>query len=93
MMNVGVIGCGNIAETYFRAQDYFNNINFIACSDINLEVAKKASIEHNVEALTIDEMLNSKNIDLILNLTIHKHTMRFRKSVFYQEKMSIPKNL
>ena len=25
-MNVGVIGCGNIAETYFRAQDYFNNI-------------------------------------------------------------------
>ena len=70
MMNVGVIGCGNIAETYFRAQDYFNNINFIACSDINLEAAKKASIEHNVEALTIDEMLNSKNIDLILNLTI-----------------------
>ena len=33
MKNIGLIGCGNIAETYFRAQDYFNNINFIACAD------------------------------------------------------------
>ena len=28
MKNIGVIGCGNIAETSFRAQNYFNNINF-----------------------------------------------------------------
>ena len=27
MKNIGLIGCGNIAETYFRSQDYFNNIN------------------------------------------------------------------
>ena len=70
MMNVGVIGCGNIAETYFRSQKYFNNINFTACADINLEAAKNASITHNVEALTIDEILNNENIDVILNLTI-----------------------
>ncbi len=96
MMNVGVIGCGNIAETYFRAQDYFNNINFIACSDINLEAAKKASIEHNVEALTIDEMLNSKNIDLILNLTIpqahyevSKKCLLSGKNVYSEKPMSV----
>ena len=95
-MNVGVIGCGNIAETYFRAQDYFNNINFIACSDINLEAAKKASIEHNVEALTIDEMLNSKNIDLILNLTIpqahyevSKKCLLSGKNVYSEKPMSV----
>ena len=23
--NIGLIGCGHIAETYFRAQKYFNN--------------------------------------------------------------------
>ena len=37
MKNIGLIGCGNIAETYFRAQEYFNNINFVACADINLD--------------------------------------------------------
>ena len=34
MMNVGLIGCGHISETYFRSQKYFNNINIIACSDL-----------------------------------------------------------
>ena len=44
MKNIGLIGCGNIAETYFRAQEYFNNINFVACADINLDAAKKQLI-------------------------------------------------
>jgi len=44
MKNIGLIGCGNIAETYFRAQEYFNNINFVACADINLDAQKKQLI-------------------------------------------------
>ena len=44
MMNVGVIGCGNIAETYFRSKDYFNNINFIACSDMKLQKKHQLNI-------------------------------------------------
>ena len=27
MLKVGLIGCGHISETYFRSQNYFNNIN------------------------------------------------------------------
>ena len=49
MKNIGVIGCGNIAETYFRSRDYFNNINFIACADINNEVAKKCANEYQLK--------------------------------------------
>ena len=41
MKNIGLIGCGNIAETYFRAQDYFNNIKFVACADKFPEASKK----------------------------------------------------
>ena len=48
MKNVGVIGCGNIAETYFRAQEYFNNINIIACADINAEVSKKCAEQYKI---------------------------------------------
>ena len=43
MKNIGLIGCGNIAETYFRSQEYFNNIKFVACADINMEAAKKTA--------------------------------------------------
>ena len=48
MKNIGLIGCGNIAETYFRAQEYFNNINFVACADINLDAAKKTAEQYNI---------------------------------------------
>ena len=42
MYNVGLIGCGNIAETYFRSQVYFKNIKIVSCADINEEAAKEA---------------------------------------------------
>ena len=40
MMNIGLIGCGNISETYLRSQEYFNNIKFVSCADINNEIAR-----------------------------------------------------
>ena len=36
--NVGLIGCGHIAETYFRAHKYFNNFKIVKCADINLSL-------------------------------------------------------
>ena len=43
MLKVGLIGCGNISETYFRSQNYFNNINITTCADINSESSKKCA--------------------------------------------------
>ena len=43
VFKVGLIGCGHIAETYFRAEKYFNNIKIIKCADINLKAARKCS--------------------------------------------------
>ena len=70
MKNIGVIGCGNIAETYFRSRNYFNNINFIACADINNEVARKCADEYKIKFQTVDDILLNKDIDIILNITI-----------------------
>ena len=70
MKNIGLIGCGNIAETYFRAQDYFNNINFIACADKLPEAANKCAEQYIIKSLSVDEILNDDDIDIILNLTI-----------------------
>ena len=40
VFNVGLIGCGHIAETYFRAHKYFNNFKIIKCADINKKAAE-----------------------------------------------------
>ncbi len=42
MMKVGVIGCGNIADIYFKnSKQYFNNFEIVACADIKEEAYKK----------------------------------------------------
>ena len=70
VFKVGLIGCGHISETYFRAQEYFNNIKIIKCADINTDSAKKCAIHYNIEAVTVEEILKDKDIEIILNLTI-----------------------
>tara|TARA_Y100000591_G_scaffold330893_1_gene363172 strand:- start:902 stop:2029 length:1128 start_codon:yes stop_codon:yes gene_type:complete len=71
-MNIGIIGCGNISDTYFNSQKIFNNINIISCSDIIEELANKKAEKYNVNCETVDGILNNKDIDVILNLTIPK---------------------
>ena len=40
MMKVGVIGCGNIADIYFKnSKQYFNNFEIVACADIKEEAS------------------------------------------------------
>ena len=96
MKNIGLIGCGNIAETYFRAQDYFNNIKFIACADKFPEVSKKCADQYNIKSLTVDEIIHDTNVDVILNLTIpqahfeiSKLALEAGKHVYSEKPMSM----
>ena len=49
-MNIGIVGCGNISETYFECQKIFNNFKIVACADINKEAAFSAASKYNVKA-------------------------------------------
>jgi len=69
MLKVGLIGCGHIAETYFRSQKYFNNIEIISCADINAEASKKCAQKYNIKAQEVDDLLADKEINIVLNLT------------------------
>ena len=69
-MKVGIIGCGNISETYFNCQKIFNNFEIIACADLNNDFATKSAEQFNVRALSVDDILSNKEIGLIINLTI-----------------------
>tara|TARA_A100001011_G_scaffold113590_1_gene120244 strand:+ start:1668 stop:2813 length:1146 start_codon:yes stop_codon:yes gene_type:complete len=96
MKNIGVIGCGNILETYLRSQEYFNNINFISCADINMELAKKTASENNLKAQTVEELLSDNTIDIVLNITIpqahyevSKKILESGKHVYSEKPMSV----
>ena len=60
IFNVGLIGCGHIAETYFRAHKYFNNFKIIKCADINHKAAIKCTKTNKIKAVSIKEILNDK---------------------------------
>ena len=96
MKKIGIIGCGNIVETYFRSQEYFNNINFVSCADINEETAKLCADKYNIKFQSVDELLSDQNVDIILNLTtpeshyeVIKKTLIARKHSYCEKPMSI----
>ena len=72
IFKVGLIGCGHISETYFRAEKYFNNIKIIKCADINHGNAVRCARTYKIKALTVNELLKDKEVEIILNLTIPK---------------------
>ncbi len=95
-MNVGIIGCGHIFSTYIKAQEYFNNINYVACSDIDMDLAFKTAEKNNLKPKTVDELLSDNNIDIILNITIPqahyevtKKILNSGKHVYCEKPMSV----
>ena len=95
-MKVGIIGCGNISETYFNCQKIFNNFEIIACADINTEFANESAEKFNIKAQSVDDILSNKDIDLIINLTIpsaHKeiiiNSLKVGKHCFSEKPLAI----
>ena len=72
VFKVGLIGCGHISETYFRAEKYFNNIKIVKCADINHANALKCANTYKIKALSVKDLFKDKEVEIILNLTIPK---------------------
>ena len=82
VFKVGLIGCGHIAETYFRAHKYFNNFKIIKCADINNHASNKCAKIYGIKALSVNDLLNDNEVEIILNLTIPKaHYIVAKKSL------------
>ena len=83
IFKVGLIGCGHIAETYFRSQKYFNNIKIIKCADINKKASIKCASEYGIKSLSVNELLKDKEVEIILNLTIPKAHYEIAKKALF----------
>ncbi|MBB4216629.1 putative dehydrogenase [Rhizobium sp. BK212] len=69
-LRIGVVGCGNISLAYMRNAPLFRGVEIIACADLNADAAKRRAAEFNLRAADVDSLIDDKDIDLILNLTI-----------------------
>lgn len=71
MMNIALIGCGNIAPQYTETfAQYPDDVTLVACADINEARAAAYAEEHGLRAHSIPDLLAADDIDIVLNLTI-----------------------
>jgi predicted dehydrogenase len=69
-IGVGIIGCGNISQAYFKGARAFEVLEVVACADINMDVARAKAAENGCQAQTVKALLANKNVDLVINLTV-----------------------
>lgn len=69
-LKLGLIGAGNISASYLGRAPHFAGIRFVAVADMNHVAAEARATEYGIEARSVDALLASPDIDLIVNLTI-----------------------
>ena len=67
---IGIIGCGNISGIYLKSDKTFNNLQLVACADLDRDRARAKAAEYNIKAYTVDELLADPEIEIVINLTI-----------------------
>jgi predicted dehydrogenase len=71
-LRIGLIGCGNISNAYFKGLAPFEHLaKIVACSDLDVARAQAKAQEHGVKkAYSTTDLLQDAEVDLVLNLTI-----------------------
>lgn len=71
-VRVGVVGLGTISDIYLtNMTTRFANLEVVACADLVRERAEAKAEKHGVpNVLSVDELIASPDIELVLNLTI-----------------------
>ena len=69
---IGIVGCGNIAETYLEQITNYNNVHLVGLTDIVSERAQELAATYNCAVYPdLGTMVADEKIDLVVNLTIH----------------------
>ncbi len=67
---IGIVGCGDISEIYLKnTTGTFDNLEVVACADIIGERSKAKAEAYGIEALSTEELLKRRDIEIVLNLT------------------------
>lgn len=66
---IGIIGCGMISDTYFKAAQTFKILEVAACADSVAKLAEEKGKLYDVPSMTVQELLSKPEIEIVLNLT------------------------
>ena len=79
----GIIGAGVISRTYANdIQSFYKALEIEACADINTDCAKRLAAEFAIhKAYSVDELLNDKAIEIVINLTPPQSHMAVSRNI------------
>ena len=69
-LRVGIIGCGNISDTYLKAARTFERLQVVAVADLDPGRAKARAEEFSVRAEPVEALLADDEIEAVINLTV-----------------------
>jgi predicted dehydrogenase len=73
-VKTAVVGCGTISEIYLKNMTRaFEILEVVGCCDIINERMEKRAGEYGIRGMHIEEILNDKSIELVLNITDPKN--------------------
>jgi predicted dehydrogenase len=68
---VGIIGAGVISDIYLsNLTTRFDNVRIVAIADMMMERAEARAVRYGIASRTVDDLLASDDIELVVNLTI-----------------------
>ena len=67
---LGLIGCGNISDTYFAGAARSQLVRLKACADLNPAAAQAKASQHGVLAMSVAGLLADPEISIVINLTV-----------------------
>ncbi|MEF8850815.1 MAG: Gfo/Idh/MocA family oxidoreductase [Haloarculaceae archaeon] len=68
-LTVGLVGCGNISERYLTHDAHLDAFEIEVCADLDAERAERTADEFDVEARGVEELMDSDDVEAVLNLT------------------------
>jgi predicted dehydrogenase len=67
---VGLLGCGDVSDIYFRNCARFESLRIVACASLHADKARAKAREYSIPRVcTIDELVRAPEVEAILNLT------------------------
>ena len=70
VVNVGILGCGQVSDQYFECLSRFEFLRVVACADLDVERAERKAARHGVpDALSPEQLLSRPDVELVVNLT------------------------
>ncbi|GAB3020376.1 Gfo/Idh/MocA family protein [Natronobiforma cellulositropha] len=66
---LGIVGTGAISDRYVQAGQIYDELEVVACADIDTERARETAAEYDIEAMSVDELFAADEVDIVLNLT------------------------